>query len=97
MNEKHAYRAHRVELVLLETMRGRYRWIAFIDGDHMSVGPEALTSLREARRDALHLVHALIDTFESTRSTATSPPLHETTGALQPIPEPAAARRPSAA
>ncbi len=97
MNEKHTYRAHRIDLVLLETMRGRYRWIAFVDGGQMGVGPEALVPLAEARQQALRFAHTMIDAFEARRSADAPPPLHETTGALAPVAEPVGAIRPGAA
>ena len=96
MNEKHLYRAHRIDLVLLETMRGRFRWIAFVDGEHMGVGPEALTCIVQARQDALRLAQSMVDVLEACHSTAAPSRSCEATGAPASF-QPSGAMRPSAA
>lgn len=53
MNELHEHQEHRIELELIEIVPGRFKWLFFIDGDHLTTSSDELQALANAREDAL--------------------------------------------
>ena len=70
INEKHGYGRHTIDLELIEIKPGRYRWLFFIDGEHLTTSSDSLTCLETARDDALLIAHLQVERIDLRARTA---------------------------